>query len=277
MAEGPDRHPSNAGAGPACDVANIAPSDIQPSPRPQAKRSATALAANTIVVLPTYNERENLPKLLPLLVAFEPLRELVMDDDSPDGTASVAQEFVASHPGRVALVTRTGPRSLARSLAEGMLRAIETDATAIVQMDADLSHDPAQLPAMVAATAQADVAIGSRYLNGITVVNWPLRRILLSVVANNYVRMILRMPIHDCTSGYRCWRRDALAKLPLASIFSEGYAFEVEILYLARRAGCRMVEVPIVFTDRQCGQSKMSMRGIAESVVLPWALPWRTR
>jgi dolichol-phosphate mannosyltransferase len=121
------------------------------------------------------------------------------------------------------------------------------------------------------------VAIGSRYLNGITVVNWPLRRILLSVFANNYVRTLLRMPIHDCTSGYRCWRRDALARLPLASVLSEGYAFEVEILYLACRAGYRIVELPIVFTDRQRGQSKMSMRGIAESVVLPWVLPWRRR
>jgi dolichol-phosphate mannosyltransferase len=230
-----------------------------------------------VVVLPTYNERENLPKIVPGILAHRGLRVLVVDDASPDRTAEVAQDLALAYPGSVELVVRTGPRGLGRSLAEGMLRALDSDADVIIQMDADLSHDPMYLPAMIAQTRQADLVIGSRYVHGTTVSDWPLRRIVLSVWANNYVRWILRIPVRDCTSGYRCWRRDALARLPLRAIVSEGYAFQVEMAYRAHRSGYRISEVPIVFTDRQQGRSKMSAGVIAESIVIPWLLPWRAR
>jgi dolichol-phosphate mannosyltransferase len=143
-------------------------------------------------------------------------------------------------------------------------------------MDADLSHDPKYLPEMVkVAQNGADMVIGSRYLHGVSVVNWPLRRLVLSAFANNYIRMVTRMPVQDCTSGFRCWRRDALQRLPLQSIVSDGYAFLVEMLYEAHRRGCRIGEVPIIFVERRVGQSKMSSSVILESAYMPWRMVLR--
>jgi dolichol-phosphate mannosyltransferase len=144
-------------------------------------------------------------------------------------------------------------------------------------MDADLSHDPQYLPAMLAAVDTCDVAIGSRYLQGVSVVNWPLRRIILSAFANRYIRFVTRLRAHDCTSGYRCWRREALARLPLDGIVSEGYAFLVEMLYDASRLGCRIAEVPIVFVERRHGASKLSTSVLLESLLMPWRLVLRAR
>ena len=145
----------------------------------------------------------------------------------------------------------------------------------ICQMDADLSHDPADVPRLIAAAAQADLVIGSRYVPGGRIENWARRRILLSTFANRYVRAITRLPVHDCTSGFRCWRRGALERLPLESIVSNGYAFQVETIWEATRAGCRVVEVPITFVERREGVSKLSAGMVAESVVLPWRLVLR--
>jgi dolichol-phosphate mannosyltransferase len=233
---------------------------------------------SALVIVPTYNERENLAALLPALLAHPDLRVLVVDDQSPDGTGAVADRFAAEAPGRVEVLHRSGPRSLGRAYLDGFRRALGTDARVIVQMDADLSHDPAAVPGLVAAAAEADLVIGSRYLNGVSVVNWPLSRLVLSVLANRYVRTVTRLAIHDCTSGFRCWRREALAALPLDRIRSRGYAFFVEMLYEAARAGCRIVEVPIVFVERREGVSKLSWRIALEAAATPWRLvlaAWR--
>ena len=208
--------------------------------------------ARVLVVTPTYNERDNLPILVAGLLAHDGYRVLVVDDGSPDGTGAVADALAASHPGRVEVLHRTGSRGLGRSYIDGLKIAIaRTDVDVVCQMDADLSHDPAYLPTLVAATAGNDVVIGSRYLQGVSVVNWPLHRIFLSAFANRYIRAVTGLTPRDCTSGYRCWRRDVLARVPLAGLASNGYAFLTEMLFHAAAAGARIVERPIVFTERR--------------------------
>ena len=225
-----------------------------------------------IVVIPTYNERDNLPTLLEGLMAYPTLRALIVDDQSPDGTGQLADQLAHEWPDRIEVVHRTGRRGFGRSLLAGLTRAIQCEVDLVFQMDADLSHDPKYLSAMMAAASGADLVIGSRYLNGVSVVNWPLRRIILSAFANQYVRAVTRLSVRDCTSGFRCWRRDALAGLPMDRITSEGYSLLVEMLYLAERAGCRIVESPIIFVERQQGVSKMSTGVMLESALTPWRL-----
>jgi dolichol-phosphate mannosyltransferase len=227
---------------------------------------------NAVIIIPTYNERENLPPLVNDILSHQGVRVMIVDDHSPDGTGEVAATLARDWPGRVEVVHRTGPRGFGRSLLEGLERAIAGDAELVFQMDADLSHDPKYLPEMASAAERADLVIGSRYLNGVSVVNWPLRRIMLSAFANRYIRTVTRLSVRDCTSGYRCWRRDALARLPLKRIASEGYSFLVEMLYLAQRAGCRIVESPIIFVERRQGVSKMSPKVMWESALTPWRL-----
>ena len=197
---------------------------------------------NVLVVVPTYNERENLPaargRHSRVTTAFA---LLVVDDGSPDGTGSVADQLAQQYPGRVAVLHRSGPRGLGRSYVDGLQRAVaDTAVDYVCQMDADLSHNPEYLPALVAAAATHDVVIGSRYLNGVSVVNWPLHRIILSAFANRYIRVVTRLAASDCTSGFRCWRREALARLPLAGMVSDGYAFLVEMLFEAKRRQFRI-------------------------------------
>lgn len=230
-----------------------------------------------LVVTPTYNERDNLPVLVEGVLKHDGFRVLVVDDGSPDGTGAVADGLAASHPGRVEVLHRTGARGLGRSYVDGLQRALQTDAELIFQMDADLSHNPEYLPALAAAAQQHDLVIGSRYLHGVSVVNWPLRRIFLSAFANRYIRAITSLSPRDCTSGYRCWRRDALAQIPLDRVFSDGYAFLVEMLFRASRAGCRIGEVPIIFVERRQGQSKVSKAVLLESLITPWRLRLRLR
>jgi dolichol-phosphate mannosyltransferase len=225
-----------------------------------------------VVVTPTYNEKDNLPILAAGVLAHPEFRLLVVDDGSPDGTGAVADELARAHPGRVEVMHRTGPRGLGRSYIDGLRRALDTGADLIFQMDADLSHNPEYLPAMAAATELYDVVIGSRYLTGVSVVNWPLHRIFLSAFANRYVRAVTRISVADCTSGFRCWRREALIRMPLQAMVSNGYAFIVEMLYEASRRGCRIGEVPIIFVERRLGQSKVSGRVLAESLIVPWRL-----
>ena len=223
-----------------------------------------------LVIVPTYNERENLPKLLDRLLEIPNLRVLVVDDDSPDGTGVIADDFAAS--GRVSVLHRRGPRGLGRAYLNGITHALHTDADVICQMDADLSHQPEQLRAMLDAVRHADLVIGSRYIPDGRIVNWPLRRRLLSAGANAYIRLICSIPARDCTSGFRCWRRERLAALPLDKIDSEGYAFLVELLYLAFSAGSVIAEVPITFIERARGKSKLRLSILAESVIVPWRL-----
>ena len=233
--------------------------------------------ADALVVVPTYNERDNLPVLAAGILAHPGFRLLVVDDGSPDGTGAVADGLAAAHPGRVSVLHRTGPRGLGLSYIDGLRHALASGAELIFQMDADLSHNPEYLPALAAAAADADLVIGSRYLMGVSVVNWPLHRIFLSAFANRYVRMVTRLSPTDCTSGFRCWRRETLARLPLDQMVSNGYAFIVEMLFEASRHGCRIAEVPIIFVERRQGQSKVSGRVLAESLIVPWRLLLRRR
>jgi dolichol-phosphate mannosyltransferase len=225
-----------------------------------------------LVIVPTYNERENLPGLVRQILAFPAYRVMVVDDASPDGTGELADDLAREFPGRVDAFHRTGKRGLGRSYVEGMQRGLRTDADVICQMDADFSHDPKFLPDLVAATDRFDLVIGSRYLHGISVVNWPLRRLILSTFANAYVRAITRLDLRDCTAGFRCWRREALEQIPLERIVSDGYAFVVEMTFEASRRGCRIGEIPIVFVERRVGTSKISSGVLAESIIMPWRL-----
>jgi len=229
-----------------------------------------------LVVVPTYNERDNLPVLVPAVLVHDGFRMLIVDDGSPDGTGQVADSLAASYPGRIEVMHRTGVRGLGRSYVDGLRKAVaQPDVDLVCQMDADLSHGPEYLPALAAAAAEHDVVIGSRYLNGVSVVNWPLHRIFLSAFANRYIRAVTRLTARDCTSGFRCWRREALARIPLDRMVSDGYAFLVEMLFEARRRGCRIGEVPIIFVERRQGQSKVSTPVLLESLVMPWRLALR--
>jgi dolichol-phosphate mannosyltransferase len=238
----------------------------------------TAAAGHQVlVVVPTYNERENLPPLVEQLMLHANVRVLVVDDQSPDGTGAVADGLAHTYAGRVDVLHRTGRRGFGLSYIEGLSRAVKEPVDLICQMDADLSHDAKQLPALVAAAAHADIVIGSRYVPGGAIVNWPLRRRLLSRFANIYIRSVTRLSARDCTSGYRCWRREALAKLPLDQFVSDGYSFLIEMLFLAAGLGFRVAEVPITFVERRMGQSKVSRAVLVESALTPWRLAARGR
>jgi dolichol-phosphate mannosyltransferase len=222
--------------------------------------------------MPTYNERGNLEQVIAGILMHDFARVLVVDDASPDGTGELADALAMKYPGRLEVMHRTGPRGLGRSYIDGLRRALETGAETICQMDADLSHDPAYLPDLAAALEHYDLVIGSRYLNGISVVNWPLHRIMLSAFANRYIRFITGLAPRDCTSAFRAWRRDMLARLPLLTSHTSGYAFLPEMLFEAARVGCRIGEVPIVFVERQKGYSKVSRPVLLESLWTPWQL-----
>jgi dolichol-phosphate mannosyltransferase len=230
-----------------------------------------------IVIVPTYNERDNLPVLLQGLLRHPALQVMVVDDASPDGTGDVADAIAGASGGRVTVHHRTGKRGLGRSYVDGMQQALQMDVTHVGQMDADLSHNPDDVPRLIAATEHADLAVGSRYVEGGRIENWPVRRRLLSAFANQYIRTITGVRTHDNTSGFRVWRREALARLPLARIVSDGYAFLVELTWEAHQAGCRIAEVPITFVERRSGDSKLSTGVLVESALVPWRLAARRR
>ena len=229
---------------------------------------------NALVIIPTFNERDNLPLIVPMLMEH-PVRLLVVDDGSPDGTGQVADDLARRYPGRANVLHRTGRRGLGRSYIEGFRWALQTSADIVVQMDADLSHDPQYLPGLLDACGGADLVIGSRYVQGISVVNWPLKRLILSTFGNQYVRTITGLPVRDCTGGFRAWRRRAIELLPLGRIVSDGYSFQVETLFEAVRRGATVREVPIVFVERRGGESKLSKRIFFESLLMPWRLRLR--
>jgi dolichol-phosphate mannosyltransferase len=227
---------------------------------------------SALVVVPTFNERENLPVLVKGLMEQPAVSVLVVDDQSPDGTGALADALAREYPGRVEVMHRTQRRGLGRSYQDGIRHVINRNVDLICQMDADLSHDPSYLPDLVAAADRADVVIGSRYVPGGAIVNWPTQRLLLSRFANIYIRLVTRMSPRDCTSGYRCWRRETLAALPLDGIASEGYSYLVEMLFVASTAGCRIAEVPITFVERRQGESKLTGGVLLESAFTPWRL-----
>ena len=229
-------------------------------------------ADRTLIVVPTYNERENVRPLVAQLLEVAPGADVcLLDDNSPDGTAAHAEELYGADP-RFSVLRREGARGYGRSLLDGYRKALSGGYARLVQLDADFSHDPRVIPALVAASRAADVVIGSRYCEGGGVENWPLRRRLLSRFANAYVCRITGLDVRDTTSGFRCYTRRALGCLLEGRVEAEGYAFLVESVYRAHRAGLSVAEVPITFTDRRVGQSKMSRKVILESVFMPWRL-----
>lgn len=229
-------------------------------------------APAALVVIPTYNERENLPVLIDGLMRHDNVRALVVDDQSPDGTGQLAEDLGQRFPGRVSVLHRTSARGYGRSCMDGVRRAIGEEVDLVCLMDADLSHDPADLPAILAASRHADMVIGSRYVPGGRIVNWPLRRKLLSRFANTYIRFVTRLDARDCTSGYRCWRREALKKVPIDHIRSDGYSFLTEMLFRTAQCRLRIAEVPITFVERRLGESKLSAGVLVESLITPWRL-----
>lgn len=229
---------------------------------------------SALVMIPTYNERDSLPQVVSLVLEHA-VHVLVIDDGSPDGTGALAEDLARRYPGRMSVLHRSGKRGLGRSYVDGFRRALEMRVEVAVQMDADLSHDPAYLPALIEATGQYDLVLGSRYVQGISVVNWPLKRLILSTAGNRYVRTVTGLSVRDCTAGFRAWRRRAIEALPLDRIASDGYSFQVETLYEAVRAGCSVVEVPIIFTERRQGESKLSHGVLIESLLMPWRLRFR--
>ncbi|MGH2583198.1 MAG: polyprenol monophosphomannose synthase [Anaerolineales bacterium] len=232
------------------------------------------------LILPTYNEAENLPKIIPAVLAqaIPELKVIVVDDQSPDGTGAVAEELAKQWTGRIEVLHRSGQPGLGRAYVYGFAHALKSDAEAIGQMDCDFSHPPEKLPELAAKLATCDLALGSRYIPGGGVdERWPLWRRGLSAWGNFYARTILGLPIRDVTGGFRLWRREMLERIPYQQVVSNGYVFLVEILYLAHKRGCRFGEVPIYFADRQWGESKMSTRNQLEAAVRIWQVKWRYR
>ncbi len=222
------------------------------------------------VVLPTYNERENVPQIVPAILAAAPgLDVLIVDDNSPDGTGALADQLAARDP-RVRVLHRACKEGLGRAYLAGFAEALQRGYGRILEMDADFSHDPARLPALLA--TDADLVLGSRYVPGGGTVNWGLGRRLLSKGGSLYARTILGISIRDLTGGFKCFRRRVLESLDLASVRSSGYAFQIELTYRALKRGFSVREVPIVFTDRLVGKSKMSRRIVAEALWMVWRI-----
>ncbi len=232
--------------------------------------------ARAVVVVPTYNEADNIGRLIPAILAQDPrLSVLVVDDSSPDGTAAIVKDL-DGFGDRILILERGRKQGLGAAYIAGFKWVLEnTDFQAVFEMDADFSHDPAALPQFLEHIETHDLVLGSRYLHGITVVNWPLRRLILSVGANIYARFVTGMPIKDGTGGFKCFRRSTLQQLPLDSIKSDGYSFQIELNYHCWRRRLRIKEIPIMFVDRQVGVSKMSRRIVIEAMWMVWALRLR--
>jgi dolichol-phosphate mannosyltransferase len=225
-----------------------------------------------LVVTPTYNERDNLEALCSAVLASPIAADyLIVDDNSPDGTGQLADQLAAAEP-RLKVMHRAGKLGLGSAYREAFGRALADGYDAVISMDGDWSHDPQYLPSLVEGAAQADLVIGSRYLNGISVVNWDLSRLIMSQVANTYARTVTGMPFRDCTSGFQCLSRRALEAIGLESIRTNGYSFLIELKYRVIDAGLRGVEVPIVFTQRRAGTSKISKAEIGRSMLTPWKM-----
>jgi len=228
--------------------------------------------ANCTVVIPTYNERENIGALLPRVLERPRFRVLVVDDNSPDGTAAVVANLARDEP-RVGLLSRPGKQGLGTAYLAGFRRALDEGAEFVFEMDADFSHDPSYLPALLAAAeTRYDLVLGSRYVRDGGTVNWGVIRQMISRGGNIYARAILGLPVMDATGGFRCYRRRALEAINLGAIHSNGYSFQIEMLYRVMQAGGAIGEVPIIFPDRRVGQSKMSRRIVLEALLTVWRL-----
>ncbi len=227
---------------------------------------------NPIVIVPTYNESKNLPDLVARILALPVAVDLlVVDDNSPDGTGAVADGFAVRHPS-IFVLHRASKSGLGQAYCAGFAWALQRGYNYILEMDGDLSHDAADIPRLLEATTTADLALGSRYLGGIRVINWPMRRLLLSTMAALYVRVITGMPFTDPTGGFKCFHRRALTALNLGAVHSNGYSFQMELTHKLWRQGLRIVEVPIIFTERREGHSKLSGHIVREAIFMVWRL-----
>jgi dolichol-phosphate mannosyltransferase len=228
----------------------------------------------TLVIIPTYNEKENVRGIAPAALAQSPVVDvLIVDDNSPDGTGDIVAEMAKAEP-RIHLLRRAGKLGLGTAYIAGFKWGLERGYDYLMEMDADFSHDPKEIPNFLKAIENADLVLGSRYKDGIRVVNWPLNRLVLSKGASIYVRVITGLPVMDPTGGFKCFRRTVLESMQLDNIRSNGYAFQVELTYQAWMAGFRVVEIPITFTDRYAGKSKMSGKIVREALWMIWALAW---
>jgi dolichol-phosphate mannosyltransferase len=225
-----------------------------------------------LVIVPTYNECDNIDALLDRILALpEGLEVLVVDDNSPDGTSDLVEARRRADP-RVHLLRRPGKLGLGSAYVAGFRYALEHGAEFVFEMDADFSHDPAAIPELLETARDADLVLGSRYVKGVTVVHWPLSRLILSYTANVYTRLVTGLPVRDATGGFKCFRRRALLAVNLDHVRSDGYAFQIEMTYKVWRLGFRIREIPITFVDRRAGVSKMSRRIIWEAAGLVWRL-----
>jgi len=233
----------------------------------------------TTVVIPTFNEAENLPKLVSALFSLPlDLKLLVVDDNSPDGTGQIAEDLARTHPKRIDVLHRPGKMGLRSAYLNGFQKILDGDAQVIVQMDADFSHDPAKLVEMSRMLDSSDIVLGSRYVQGGSVdEKWPLWRKWLSAFGNFYARSILGLPLHDVTTGFRMWRAETLKQMPFERIQSSGYIFLVEMIYLAHCLEFKVGEVPIYFADRRFGKSKMSLKIQIEAAIRIWQVLWNYR
>jgi dolichol-phosphate mannosyltransferase len=225
-----------------------------------------------LVIIPTYNERENIVELLRRIFALERgIEVLIVDDNSPDGTGALADEMAAADP-RVHVLHRAGKMGLGSAYVAGFRYALDRDYDVVFEMDADFSHSPDSLPEFLKEIETADLVLGSRYLYGVTVVNWPLTRLILSYAANVYSRVITGMNIKDATGGFKCFRRQVLESIDWSRVKSDGYGFQIEINFKAYRKGFRIKEIPILFVDRHAGESKMSRKIVWEAAWMVWRL-----
>ncbi len=233
------------------------------------------MADRTLVIVPTYNERFNIARLIPAVLAqHSSLEVLVVDDASPDGTGAIVDTIAATDP-RVHVIHRAGKLGLGTAYITGFRWALERKYDMVFEMDADFSHNPERIPEFLEAIREADLVLGSRYQNGhVNVVNWPMSRLFLSYAANVYARAVTGLPIFDTTGGFKCFRRNVLESIDLSSVKSNGYAFQIEMSFRAWKRGFRLVEIPIVFVDRTEGESKMSKRIVREAVWMVWRLRW---
>lgn len=233
------------------------------------------MAEKALIIVPTYNERENIPSLISQVLDKDPRIEmLIVDDNSPDGTGDLVEGIGRGEP-RVHLLRRPGKMGLGTAYRDGFRWALARDYEYIFEMDADFSHDPRHLPEFLAVAQEADFVLGSRYLNGrVTVVNWPMKRLMLSYFANIYARVVTGMHLWDGTGGFKCFHRRVLAAIDLDKVRSNGYAFQIEMSFRAHHKGFRGKEIPIVFTDRTVGDSKMSGHIVREAILMVWRLRW---
>jgi dolichol-phosphate mannosyltransferase len=229
-----------------------------------------------LVCIPTFNERDNLPQIVPAVLQQDArLDVLVIDDNSPDGTGELADRMAASEP-RIHVLHRTAKQGLGRAYLAGFSWALAEGFDYIFEMDADFSHDPKFLPAFIEAIQDADLVIGSRYNQGVNVINWPMSRLLLSLGANQYAKFVTGLRVDDLTGGFKCFRRAVLEAIDFSRVRSNGYAFQIEMSFRAWKKGFRIKEIPIVFTDRVEGQSKMSRKIVREAIWMVWSLRFRS-